>query len=306
MTPFGKYVLAAALAYPYVIFAQNPVPAVDKATSIQQREQDLIRNAAVDCDRFETDRLVLYIDKTLLSSSAEQQYASELDNSIAVTMRHLHRKFDARRRKVPKPTYYLTNRAGISHAEFTRAFLLARQAIPNRGIGIHEAVHLLLMLDPDAPRNRDDLPPEEDKRWTSITGVWLIEGFASYIASDLAEQLHLPLSGPFLKGNNSTVDAEAREWLKDPRGMAVAPYIGSRGAPETLVSDRANSAAPFYVLGQSFVKFMVAHAGLSAVERLYENHTNGRNTIEEDVRRITRIELTKWRQQWIDSLTNAL
>ena len=268
-------------------------------------EQEVIRGVATDCDRFETDHLVLYIDKGLLSRDAEQRFVSEMDRGFAATKGYLRRSFD-RRLGVPKPSYYLTDRAGISHVDHTQVFLRAQRVIPSPGIAIHETAHLLMMSDRTAPRNRSDLSPEEEQRWTAMTGVWLPEGFASYVASELAPKLRIRLDGPFLKGDNSTVDAEAKQWLKDPRGRAVASFVGSRGAPENLIADRQNVAAPFYVLAQSLVKHMVARAGLATVERLYVEHTNGRASIEEDVRRITRTDLAKWRENWITSLTAGL
>jgi hypothetical protein len=36
--------------------------------------------------------------------------------------------------------------------------------------------------------------------------------------------------------------------------------------------------------------------------RLYVEHFNGRAAIEDDVRRITRIELAQWRAEWLKAM----
>jgi hypothetical protein len=105
-----------------------------------------------------------------------------------------------------------------------------------------------------------------------------------------------------VKGDRNTVDDEARQWIRDPRGAKVLPFVGARGMPEGLLADRANVAAPFYVLGQSFIKYLVQHAGLSPVTRLYEEHFDGTRAIADDVRRITGKALADWRTDWLEAI----
>jgi len=124
--------------------------------------REVVRTAPTAADRNETDRVIVYIDKGLLTTEAEREFVQGIDRMFAATSTYLQRKFDPTFRKTAKPAYYLTNRAGISHAESTRIFLNVRRVIPSRAIVIHESVHLLLMKNPDAPRNRSDLTPEED------------------------------------------------------------------------------------------------------------------------------------------------
>ena len=93
--------------------------------------------------------------------------------------------------------------------------------------------------------------------------------------------------------------------MRDARGLKVLPFIGSRGVPEGLFADRVNVAPPFYVLGQSLIKYMVEHAGLARVTQLYEDHFNGTRSIEEDVRRITGKDLVEWRQAWLLAMRAA-
>jgi hypothetical protein len=210
----------------------------------------------------------------------------------------LRRTFDAKRYKVGKPSYYLTDRAGISHVNGSRVFLRAARVVSSPLIAVHETVHLLLAVDSAAPRALPETPPDID----ASTGVWLLEGLASHVATELGPRLGLEPDHLFVKGDASTLDAEAREWLTDARGKAVVPYIGSRGYPSTLLADRVNVAPPFYVLSESFVKFVAARAGLPAMARLYIDHFGGRAAIEDDVRRVTKVELAQWRAEWLEAL----
>ena len=85
----------------------------------------------------------------------------------------------------------------------------------------------------------------------------------------------------------------------------MLPFVGSHGVPEGLVADRQNVAAPFYVLGQSLIKYLVQHAGLAPIIRLYEEHFDGTRSIEDDVKRITGKDLSQWRTEWLAAINNA-
>lgn len=279
---------------------QNPDQ--DAVRSIFDGSREVLRTAATQADRFETDHVIVYVDKGLLTTDAEGEFAQNIEYMFVATSEYLRRAFDRTARKTAKPEYYLTNRAGISHAEPTRIFLNARRVISSPAIAIHETVHLLLMKNPDAPRNRSDLTPEEDARLMATSGVWLAEGFAGYVAYELAPRLNMEPDRLFVKGDRSTVDEEARQWMQDSRGARVLPFAGSHGVPDGFVVDRPNVAAPFYVLGQSFVTYLVQHIGLAVVTRLYEEHHDAARPIEDDVKRITGRDLVQWRTEWLEAL----
>ena len=120
-----------------------------------------------------------------------------------------------------------------------------------------------------------------------------------------AARVPLPPARLFFDGDNSTIDNEARKWLAEPRGQKVAPFVGSHGIPEDFLADRPNVAAPFYVLGHSLVKFMIQRAGVPAMARLYEEHFDGTRSIEDDVKRVTRKELSQWREEWLRFLSQT-
>jgi hypothetical protein len=59
-----------------------------------------------------------------------------------------------------------------------------------------------------------------------------------------------------------TYREDVRRWLASDSGQAVAPYIGVPGEPPAINYDRSNVAAPFYVMAQSFVRFIVKRASI--------------------------------------------
>ena len=84
--------------------------------------------------------------------------------------------------------------------------------------------------------------------------------------------------------------------------IAVLPFAGSHGVPANFLADRPKVAAPFYVLGQSFVKYLVQHTSQALMTRLYEEHYDGTHPIEQDVRRMTGRDLLQWRTEWLQAL----
>jgi hypothetical protein len=295
MTRHLKWLSAAALLCSRPVVAQDAN--LDALNAILRGERDVISTEAQQ-QRFESKHLILYVDRGVLTTDAARQFANQLERSFIATSDGLRRPFDSKHFKVRKPSYYLTDRAGISHVNGSRVFLRAARVVDSPAIAVHETVHLLLASDPTAPRALPETPPDIN----ATTGAWLIEGFASHVATELGPRLGLAPDHLFLKGDASTLDAEAREWLHDARGKAVVPYVGSRGYPPSLLADRVNVAPPFYVLSESFVKFVAARTGLPAMARLYIDHVNGRASIEDDVRRITKIELAQWRAEWLEAV----
>ena len=73
----------------------------------------------------------------------------------------------------------------------------------------------------------------------------------------------------FNRSGNRGVDGEAARYLSSPRGTDVLPYVGVPGEPPEMESERRRVAAPFYVLSQSFVKFLIARVGLANARELW-------------------------------------
>jgi hypothetical protein len=142
---------------------------------------------------------------------------------------------------------------------------------------LHEIAHVLLPC-PAAP-------------------AWFSEGLACYVESAVAERFGGYDSRLFTMQGNRGVDADARRWLADARGRAVLRFVGRRGMPPEVVSDRHNVATPFYVLSHSLVNFLVQRAGIPAVVRAARARNFGAG-----LQQATGKTAAKWRNAWLINL----
>jgi hypothetical protein len=270
--------------------------------SMLEGERQVVASAATQ-NRQERDHIRVYIDQGAFAKGEGSAYADDLERYYVATARYLTRQFPFRRFGLSKPTVYVTNRAGISHVSGRGlVFLYARRTAASPAITIHEFVHLLLWSKPSAIRGRDDLPEEEERRVTAETAIWLIEGFPSHAACEIASQLRIRTADVFLKGDCSTLEAEAKDWLSVPEGRAVLPNIGTRGAPDRLLADREHVAAPFYLLSHLFSRYLTVRFSVAKMTQLYERHFNGNGLIESDVRGLLKAELARLRADWLASV----
>ena len=173
-----KSAAVAALLWSWPASAQDADH--DAANAMLRGERDVISTAAQQ-QRFELPHLILYVDRGVLDADAARRFANQLERNFVATSDALRHKFESGRFKVKKPSYYLTDRAGISHVSDGRVFLRAARVVDSPTIAVHETVHLLLATDPAAPRMLPETPPDID----ATTGYWIIEGFASHVATVL-------------------------------------------------------------------------------------------------------------------------
>ena len=96
---------------------------------------------------------------------------------------------------------------------------------------------------------------------------WLSEGYASFVQSYVSEHAGGYDGQIFTRNGNAGVDRDAVRWLGNDRGRALLRYVGTE-LEEPDLSDRTNAAAPFYVLSQSLVKFLVEQTGIKDIHQL--------------------------------------
>ena len=289
-------ILACVSALALGSYGQKSDSAVLASMSAGERE---VIQSAPSQERLERRHLVLYLEKGTLPAHEAQAFADEQEKIFEAVSQTFHCNFDAQQSGLSKAEYYPTERAGISHLSKGRIFLKTTRVLAVPSISVHETTHLVL----SAPNSRAaELSSEQEKRMVAQSGIWLFEGLANYTACVLAPKLGLPNKYLFIRGDNTTIDQEAKEWIADKRGASVLPYVGPHGIPENLVSDRANVAQPFYLLSQSFVKYMVEQVGMDAAAALYTEQDKNRGVIETEFLRITGKELSDVRTRWLQHL----
>jgi hypothetical protein len=123
--------------------------------------------------------------------------------------------------------------------------------------------------------------------------VWLSEGLASYLESWVSENRGGYDAQIFSRGGNAAIDAAARRALQEPDGQAVLPWVGGEGNPPQLFEDRAGVARPFYVLSQSFAKYLAGHAGVASLVAAVVSGD------QEALLKTTGRSVAEWRQDWL-------
>jgi hypothetical protein len=127
--------------------------------------------------------------------------------------------------------------------------------------------------------------------------VWLTEGFASYVESYVSENIGGYDAHVFVKTGNRGVDAEAARWLSREAGRTVLPWVGTPGEPPEMIEERRRVAAPFYVLSQSFAKYLVAKLGLARVLTLISSRDP-----EDALFRLSGRSVEDWKADWLRTL----
>jgi len=93
------------------------------------------------------------------------------------------------------------------------------------------------------------------------------------------------------------VDGEAARWLARGPGREVLPYVGVPGEPPEVLSERRRVAAPFYVLSQSFAKFLIERLGLARVIALVSSRDP-----EGDLSRASGRTVETWKAEWLSAI----
>lgn len=176
-----------------------------------------------------------------------------------------------------KIQYFISYRVEISHAMGTSIFLPIDKVRDQTAPYLHETTHVVTTCD-DCP-------------------MWFSEGLASYVQSYVSEHAGGYDGGVFSRNGNRGINQDARRWLASESGQAVAPYIGVPGEPPAINYDRSSVAAPFYVMAQSFVRFIVSRAGIEKVRRV-----SGADDFDAAMLSTTGKSPAQWKEEWLAEL----
>lgn len=228
--------------------------------------------------RYETDRAVVEFDAGTLTPAEMESFVRLVEQGIADLESLFGSSLPEARRRADPIRYVVTARARISMT-FGRTVHLPLQRVQARAAPyLHETVHVLL------PARCQDC-------------LWLVEGLASYLESWVSENLGGYDAQVFSRAGDRGIHRAAAELLSGPEARAVLPFVGRRGAPPGLLSERRRVARPFYVLSHSFSKFLVERAGLDRLIGLFDDG----DPIEAFARATGR-EAESWRRAWLEAL----
>jgi hypothetical protein len=232
--------------------------------------------AAADWARYESGRAILEVEDDSLPPEAAQRFCRQLGQGISDIESYLRPSAAGLLYEGPI-VYRVGESVGFSTTRGRTVVLMAERVRAGSAPYLHETVHVLVRSP-----NR---------------AVWLREGFASYVESYVAEHIGGYDSHVFSRGGNRTVDREAAVWLGRENGRSVLPYVGTLGEPPRMEDDRRGVAAPFYVLSQSFTKFLVERVGLAQVLGLLSSSDPAT-----ELRRGSGRTPEDWKADWLRSI----
>jgi len=218
----------------------------------------------------------LWFDHDALPPAARDQFADLVERGITAIAAWLGVPAGGRR----KFCYVISGEVDISHSRSGCVFLPLARVRRHSAPYLHETTHLLAPCD-QCP-------------------VWFSEGFASYLQSEIAARGGGYDGAIFTDHGNQGVDRDARQWLRTPEGQAVIGYIGVDAEPPEMSWNREAVAAPFYVLAQSFVKFLALHAGPDGLRRLATA-----KAFATAVRPVTGASVATWKRRWLTALVDG-
>lgn len=236
--------------------------------------QDLRSDGGVRVDR---DSASLYFEKDALPQEEMDEFATLVNQGINDIEKLLKVPDDRKRARAGKISYFVSGKFDIGHSRFRSVFLplwrVQRKAAPY----LHETTHILARCD-ECP-------------------MWFSEGYASWVQSYVSENMGGYDAKVFARRGNPGVDAEAAKWLTTPNGQTVLPFVLEGGEPPDIIAERRAVGAPFYVLAQSLVKYLVAQAGIDKVNSLA--HCEDFNA---DLENVTGKSPQELKEAWLASL----
>ena len=222
--------------------------------------------------RVQTERAILYFQEGQLSAEEMDRFGGLVDQGIGHLQEYLG---------VPPPDrriqYFISDRIETSYSSYRSVFLPLSRVKERSAPYLHESSHVL------APCH--DCP------------MWFSEGLASYLQSWVSENRGGYDGVIFTRRGNRGIDRDAKRWLSGERGQAVLPFIGRQGEPPAIQYDRSNVAAPFYVMSQSFVKYLAEKTGMEKVRLLI-----AAGDFEGQMVAATGKSSEQWKAEWLASL----
>jgi hypothetical protein len=141
--------------------------------------------------------------------------------------------------------------------------------------------------------------------YSTPVSLWMVEGFANYVEDEVAETVGGVPGRVFTKTGNRGVDAEAREVLTTAFGRDVVDFVGHSGAPKDLVADREHVARSFYVLAQSFTKYIVQIVGIKTFATVCLPVMMDAPRFDAQLRQTTGRSLEQLRADWLAKLQSS-
>jgi hypothetical protein len=250
------------------LFASIPASAQNWIAD-RKMAADLVANGV----NVDTERATLWFQGGILSSEEMNAFGNLANQGIQDIEAYL----GITRAGGRKIRYYITTEVEISHSRWQSIYLPMSKVQNRTAPYLHETTHIVAPCD--------------------ACPMWFSEGLASFVQSYVSEHTGGYDGGIFTRRGNRGIDQDARRWLASDRGRAVAPFVGVDGEPPSINEDRQNVAAPFYVMAQSFVKFLAEKAPLEKLRPCFDA-----KDFDGELQKATGKNAAEWKELWLAEL----
>ena len=211
-------------------------------------DRDVMQEMRADGVRYDRATVSIYFDKDAMTPVEMDAFANLVDQGVKDIESLLKIPDERKREQAGKIFFFVSAKIDIGRSRFRTVMLplwrVQREVAPY----LHETAHIVARCE-SCP-------------------MWFSEGFASWVQSYVSETIGGYDAKVFARRGNRGVDADAARYLNTTQGQAVLPFVLEGGEPPDIVAERRAVGAPFYVLSQSLVKYLVEHAGIENVMAL--------------------------------------
>jgi hypothetical protein len=243
-------------------------------------DRDLMQELRADGIRYDRASASLYFEKDAMTPEEMDAFSDLVEQGIHDIEGLLKIPPERRREQAGKIFYFVSGKIDIGRSRFRTVMLplwrVQRQAAPY----LHETAHIVARCE-SCP-------------------MWFSEGFASWVQSHVSETIGGYDAKVFVRRGNRGVDADAVRYLSTAQGQAVLPFVLEGGEPPDIVAERRAVGAPFYVLSQSLVKYLVEHAGIEKVMGL-----SASDDFDAELARVMEKTPEQVKSDWLGSIREA-
>jgi len=224
----------------------------------------------------ETDRAMLWFEPGVLSDEQINEFAELVNCGVL----DIEETLKIEPRRDVKIRFFISSKGGISQTMGRTIFLPIERVANRTAPYLHETTHAVAPC-PDCP-------------------MWFSEGLASYVQSYISENVRGYDGAVFTRRGNRGIDHDAARWIASDRGQAVLPFLGTHEQPPQIAYDRSNVAAPYYVMSQSLIKFMVEKIGMEKLREVWSS-----SHFEDTLVSVTGKDSEAWKEDWLEALVAA-
>ena len=239
--------------------------------------------------KIERPRVVLWFAPDLVSRADEQRWADLMSQGIDNIEKLLGLAFGPDRLEYSSMSVLGPSR--IASRPCRPVFLSGSRVKSGAAPYLHEAAHHFVF--------------RYSRFYSTPVPLWIVEGFANYVEDEVVETVGGIAGRVFTKTGNTGLDAEAREVLTTSFGRDVVGFVGHLGAPKDIVADREHVARSFYVLAQSFAKYLVRIVGIKAFAATFLPLMADAQRLDLQLRQTTGRVLKELRTDWLAHLQSS-